>query len=59
MGDIVVGKVLKLEDSTALVHLLEYGAQEAMLPYSELSQKRVKALRNHIKEDSQDVFEVR
>lgn len=41
-----------------MVELPEYGELEAMVQYSELSQKRIKSLRAHIQQDKLDVFEV-
>jgi predicted RNA-binding protein with RPS1 domain len=48
----------RLEDGQAYVSLHEFGDVEAMLQFSEVSHRRIKSIRDHLKEGKLYVFQV-
>ena len=57
LSDIVVVKVLKIEDSTISCELLEYGCKGMML-HSEISKRKLRTIKRSIHVDSQEYLEV-
>ena len=44
IGDLVMAKVFKCSDTSAYVHLLEFNNMEGMIPYTELSRRRIRSV---------------
>jgi len=58
IGDFVMVRVKRLEANEAFVQLLEYDDHEAMVQYTELSNRRVRSAREHIRDGKLEVMEV-
>jgi translation initiation factor 2 subunit 1 len=48
--DIVIGYINKIEETGLIVHILDYGGIEALMPLQELSRKKVSSIRSLFKE---------
>ncbi|XP_076463042.1 eukaryotic translation initiation factor 2 subunit 1-like [Babylonia areolata] len=48
-GDVVMATVTEVKDTATYVTLAEYGGQEAMLPNSELSNRRLRSVHKHVR----------
>ncbi len=58
VGDIVIGTVKRIFDYGAYLNLDEYGGHEAYLPWSEVSSKWVKDIRDFLREGQKVVVKV-
>jgi len=58
VGELVVGTVTKVFEYGAYVRLEEYGGLEAFLPWSEVSTKWIKDIRDFVKEDQRVIAKV-
>lgn len=58
VGELVVGTITKVFDYGAYLTLDEYGGREAYLPWSEVSSKWVRDIRDFVREDQKVVVKV-
>jgi translation initiation factor 2 alpha subunit (eIF-2alpha) len=60
VGEMVVGKISEINTDlgSARVDLLEYDGVSGMLSFSELSRRRIRSIRDHLRLNQQDIFEV-
>jgi translation initiation factor 2 subunit 1 len=49
VGTLVMAKVHSMSDTSAYVRLLEYGGIEGMIPYTELSRRRIRSINQYAK----------
>jgi translation initiation factor 2 subunit 1 len=57
-GDIVIVKIISVDDIGAQCELLEYGGMQALLPITEYSRKRIKSIKKIVKPGKRDVLSV-
>lgn len=58
IGDLVMVKVTQVNDTSAYVHLLEYNNMEGMIPYGELSRRRIRSIGKHVRVGKMEVAQV-
>ena len=58
IGDLVMVKITQVNDTSAYVHLLEYGNIEGMIPYTELSRRRIRSIAKLVKLGKLEVAQV-
>ena len=57
-GDLVMVKIIQVEDNGAQCQLLEYGNIEGLLPNTEYSRKRIRSIKKLVKPGNKDVLTV-
>ena len=58
LGDLVMVKVTKISDTSAYVQLLEYENIEGMIPYTEISRRRIRSIAKFVRVGKLDVATV-
>jgi translation initiation factor 2 subunit 1 len=58
IGDLVMVKITQVNETSAYVHLLEYDNIEGMIPYTELSRRRIRSIAKLVKLGKLEVAQV-
>lgn len=58
VGEVVTCMIVEVTDTAAYVHLIEYENRKGMIPFTELSNRRIRSINKHVKVGKQETVSV-